>query len=86
MNYSIAKGKTNGKTYIRVAGESTFDELGLSTGVKTGFIEVQEDKADNLLAMFQNGELGAEFGVQSSLNGLYEIKPIKASVSTLEHA
>ena len=81
VSYSIANGKTNDKVYIRCS-TSTFDELGLGS-TQTGFIEVQPDKADALLEMFENGELGVEFGVQNNL-GLYEIKPIKAS--SLVHA
>lgn len=80
-SYSIAHGKTNDKTYIRVT-RSSFDELGLGS-TQTGFIEVLPEKAESLLAMFETGELGAEFGVQSSLNGLYEIKPIKAGVTEI---
>ena len=77
--YSIANGKTNDKTYIRVS-RSSFDELGLGS-TQSGFIEVQPDKAEALLSMFETGELGADFGVQSILNGLYEIKAIKAGVT-----
>lgn len=81
VTYSIANGKTNEKVYIRCS-RSSFDELGLGS-TQTGFIEVQPDKADALLTMFETGELGVDFGVQNNL-GLYEIKPIKAA--QLEHA
>lgn len=79
--YSKVPGKTNGKTYIQ-ASTTEEDELGFRTR-KTGFIEVNAEKADAIMEKLESGELGLNFGPQSS-NGLYELQVVRTEVAVAQ--
>ncbi len=81
QKFAIHQGRseaTEGQSFIRVSSEEV-DEDGVIT-TETGFIRVQADKADALLAKLNSGERLASFGTKLP-TGLYEVEVEKAAVT-----
>lgn len=78
--YSIHQNNDKTTTYIR-ASVKTPDDLGF-IAVKTGFVEVQAEKAPALLKALNENELAFEFGAQNA-QGNYELTPVRVTANAL---
>jgi hypothetical protein len=67
--------KKDGENFLRVS-QTDYDEIGLGV-TKTGFMPVQPEKAEQIIDMVDNGQLGFTFGDKLP-TGLYEISVVKA--------
>lgn len=76
LTVSFIPAKTeDSEAFLRVS-QTDYNKLGLGK-TKTGFVPVQPDKAEAIIDMFNNGELGVKFADQLP-SGLYELEIVEA--------
>lgn len=80
MDIRLTRPGAGGRQFLRFT-QTQFDELGEAVFQQTGFVEVDPEKAESVLAAYQSGERKKAFGRYNRQTGLYDLETVRENGS-----